>query len=89
MHSLRFGQFPRRIAVTKGLAWPQGKGPGRPSPSLPFSPRARVCAFQAWPYFLAFLVLENLVLWLEHKPLSRLNDSLTSISHGIFQECGR
>ncbi|KAE8737935.1 hypothetical protein FOCC_FOCC016600, partial [Frankliniella occidentalis] len=44
---------------------------------------------QAWPYFLAFIVLENLVLWLEHKPLSRLNDSLTSISHGIFQECGR
>lgn len=44
---------------------------------------------QAWPLFLAFILLENLVLWLEHKPVARLNDSLTSISHGLFQECGR
>ncbi|XP_049946101.1 alkylglycerol monooxygenase-like [Schistocerca serialis cubense] len=44
---------------------------------------------QAWPYFVAFMLLENLLLWLEGRPTARLNDSLTSISHGLFQECGR
>lgn len=45
--------------------------------------------FQAWPYFLLFMLLENVILWLERKPTYRLNDSLTSISNGLFQETGR
>nr|CAD7586697.1 unnamed protein product [Timema genevievae] len=44
---------------------------------------------QAWPYFLAFLIVENVLLWLEEKPLIRFNDGITSLSHGLFQECGR
>ncbi|KAK7862895.1 hypothetical protein R5R35_011604 [Gryllus longicercus] len=44
---------------------------------------------QAWPYFLAFLIVENILLWLENKPTLRLNDGITSLSHGLFQECGR
>lgn len=44
---------------------------------------------QAWPYFLLFILLENIVLWLERKPLMRVNDGLTSLSHGLIQECGR
>ncbi|XP_050312926.1 alkylglycerol monooxygenase-like isoform X2 [Anthonomus grandis grandis] len=35
------------------------------------------------------MILENLVLWIEQKPTVRLNDSITSLSHGLFQECGR
>lgn len=45
--------------------------------------------FQAWPYFLLFIIVENLLLWIEKKPTVRLNDSITSLSHGLFQECGR
>lgn len=45
--------------------------------------------FQAWPYFLLFMLVENLILWLEKKPTYRLNDSLTSISNGLIQEIGR
>lgn len=44
---------------------------------------------QAWPYFLAFLLVENLLLWAEGKPILRLNDGVTSLTHGIFLECGR
>lgn len=44
---------------------------------------------QAWPYFLAFLAVENVVLWLERKPIIRPNDGITSLSHGIIMECGR
>lgn len=44
---------------------------------------------QAWPYFLVFMILENFLLWLERKPTHRLNDSITSISQGLVQECGR
>lgn len=33
--------------------------------------------------------MENLLLWIEKKPTARLNDSITSLSHGLFQECGR
>ncbi|CAH1379824.1 unnamed protein product [Tenebrio molitor] len=43
----------------------------------------------AWPYFLVFILLENILLWLDRKPIFRLNDGLTSISHGLVQECGR
>lgn len=43
----------------------------------------------AWPYFIAFIILENVVLYLEKKPMIRLNDGITSLSHGIIQECGR
>lgn len=44
---------------------------------------------QAWPYFLLFILLENIVLWLEREPVIRLNDGIISASHGILQECGR
>ncbi|GLV45354.1 hypothetical protein CBL_05454 [Carabus blaptoides fortunei] len=44
---------------------------------------------QAWPYFLLFILLENIVLWMERKPIMRLNDGITSVSHGLMQECGR
>nr|CAD7569948.1 unnamed protein product [Timema californicum] len=43
---------------------------------------------QAWPYFLAFLVVENVLLWMEEKTLIRFNDGITSLSHGVFLECG-
>lgn len=43
----------------------------------------------AWPYFIVFIILENVVLYLEKKPVTRLNDGITSLSHGIIQECGR
>ncbi|XP_066141130.1 alkylglycerol monooxygenase-like [Euwallacea fornicatus] len=45
--------------------------------------------YNAWPYFLLFMVIENLILWVENRKTARLNDSITSLSHGIFQECGR
>ncbi|XP_014365151.2 alkylglycerol monooxygenase [Papilio machaon] len=44
---------------------------------------------QSWPYFLIFMVLEHIVLRLKGHKGIRLNDGITSISHGIFQECGR
>ncbi|PNF44131.1 Alkylglycerol monooxygenase [Cryptotermes secundus] len=44
---------------------------------------------QAWLYFVAFLALENLILRLEGKPTIRLNDGVTSLSHGLITECGR
>nr|CAD7429902.1 unnamed protein product [Timema monikensis] len=44
---------------------------------------------QAWPYFLAFLIVENVLLWMEEKTLIRFNDGITSLSHGLFLECGR
>nr|CAD7397185.1 unnamed protein product [Timema cristinae] len=44
---------------------------------------------QAWPYFLAFLIVENVLLWMEDKTLIRFNDGITSLSHGLFLECGR
>jgi alkylglycerol monooxygenase len=36
-----------------------------------------------------FIVLENIILWLEKKPLMRVNDGITSMSHGLIQEIGR
>ncbi|KAI4459748.1 sterol desaturase-related protein [Holotrichia oblita] len=44
---------------------------------------------QAVPYFFIFILLENVLLWLEKKPAMRINDSITSISHGVLQQCGR
>ncbi|XP_073980605.1 alkylglycerol monooxygenase-like isoform X1 [Rhodnius prolixus] len=44
---------------------------------------------QSWPYFLMFMILENWILWLERKPTMRVNDGLTSLSHGLLQEIGR
>ncbi|XP_031332872.1 alkylglycerol monooxygenase-like [Photinus pyralis] len=37
----------------------------------------------AWPYFLFFIILENILLWMNKKPTYRLNDSLTSLSIAI------
>ncbi|KAL1505714.1 hypothetical protein ABEB36_005216 [Hypothenemus hampei] len=45
--------------------------------------------YNAWPYFVLFMILENIILFLEKKPFVRLNDSITSLSHGLFLECGR
>lgn len=44
---------------------------------------------QAWPYFLMFIILENVVLWLEKKPTMRFNDGITSLSHGLAHECSK
>lgn len=44
---------------------------------------------QAWSYFLLFIMVENLLLWIDGKPTFRLNDGLTSIAHGVIQQCGR
>ncbi|XP_063230292.1 alkylglycerol monooxygenase-like [Bacillus rossius redtenbacheri] len=44
---------------------------------------------QAWPYLLAFLLVENALLWLEGQPTLRLNDGVTSLSHGVLHQCGR
>ncbi|XP_046682473.1 alkylglycerol monooxygenase-like [Homalodisca vitripennis] len=44
---------------------------------------------KAWPYFLLFILLENVILWVERKPLMRVNDGLTSLAHALFQESGR
>ncbi|XP_046963353.1 alkylglycerol monooxygenase-like [Vanessa cardui] len=44
---------------------------------------------QSYPYFLIFMIIEHIVLRLEGKKGIRLNDGITSISHGIIQECGR
>ncbi|XP_053604142.1 alkylglycerol monooxygenase-like [Plodia interpunctella] len=44
---------------------------------------------QSYPYFLIFMILEHIVLRLEGKKGIRLNDGITSISHGLLQECGR
>ncbi|KAF2901776.1 hypothetical protein ILUMI_04410 [Ignelater luminosus] len=43
----------------------------------------------AWPYFLLFMFLENIILWINRKPVYRLNDGITSLSHGLIQETGR
>lgn len=44
---------------------------------------------QSWPYFLTLIILENIVLWIQKKPLIRLNDGITSLSHALILECGR
>ncbi|VVC98435.1 alkylglycerol monooxygenase-like [Leptidea sinapis] len=44
---------------------------------------------QSYPYFILFMIIEHIVLRLKGKRGIRLNDGMTSISHGIFQECGR
>ncbi|CAH0729166.1 unnamed protein product, partial [Brenthis ino] len=44
---------------------------------------------QSYPYFLIFMIIEHIVLRMEGKKGIRLNDGITSISHGIIQECGR
>ncbi|XP_037296643.1 alkylglycerol monooxygenase-like [Manduca sexta] len=44
---------------------------------------------QSWPYFLIFMILEHIVLKLEGKKGLRLNESITSVSNGIFLEGGR
>ncbi|CAB3381036.1 Hypothetical predicted protein [Cloeon dipterum] len=35
------------------------------------------------------MALENLLLYLEGRPTVRLNDSITSLSHGLIQHCGK
>ncbi|KAJ8921782.1 hypothetical protein NQ315_008408 [Exocentrus adspersus] len=43
----------------------------------------------AWPYFLLFMCIENIILFIDNKPTYRLNDSLTSLSHGVIQHSGK
>ncbi|KAF5274192.1 hypothetical protein FQR65_LT17046 [Abscondita terminalis] len=45
--------------------------------------------FTVWPYFLFFVLLENLILWWRGKPVYRLNDGITSLSIAIISETGR
>ncbi|KAJ8961403.1 hypothetical protein NQ318_014648 [Aromia moschata] len=35
------------------------------------------------------MFMENIILWIDKKPTYRLNDSLTSLSHGLIQHCGK
>ncbi|XP_018565783.1 alkylglycerol monooxygenase isoform X2 [Anoplophora glabripennis] len=35
------------------------------------------------------MIIENIVLWADKKPTYRLNDSLTSLSHGLIQHSGK
>lgn len=50
---------------------------------------AETTFYQAWPYFLVLLALENgLRLW-QNKSVVRLNDSITSMSHAVLQECAK
>ncbi|KAK4882053.1 hypothetical protein RN001_005372 [Aquatica leii] len=44
---------------------------------------------QVWPYFVLFVMLENLILWLRDKPVYRLNDGITSLSIALLSELGR
>nr|XP_022912175.1 alkylglycerol monooxygenase-like [Onthophagus taurus] len=43
----------------------------------------------ATPYFLIFMLIENIILWIEKKPLMRLNDGVTSAALGMIQRCGQ
>ncbi|KAJ8975563.1 hypothetical protein NQ317_000747 [Molorchus minor] len=43
----------------------------------------------AWPYFLLFMLMENIILWIDRKPIYRLNDTVTSLSHGLIQHSGK
>ena len=38
------------------------------------------------PYFVAFIVIEQIVCWCKGLPLIRVNDGITSLSQGIFME---
>ncbi|XP_071444075.1 alkylglycerol monooxygenase-like [Hetaerina americana] len=44
---------------------------------------------ESWPYFITLIILENIVLRLQGKPKHRLNDTITSLSHGLILETGR
>nr|CAH7728481.1 unnamed protein product [Callosobruchus chinensis] len=43
----------------------------------------------AWPYFLLFMLIENILLLIENRPLYRLNDTITSLSHGLIEHSGK
>ncbi|CAH1996499.1 unnamed protein product [Acanthoscelides obtectus] len=53
-----------------------------------WSPLPRVVAV-AWPYFLLFMLIENILLIIENRPLYRLNDTITSLSHGLIEHSGK
>ncbi|XP_044734945.1 alkylglycerol monooxygenase-like [Chrysoperla carnea] len=44
---------------------------------------------QAWPYFLTLVLVENIIRYFEKRSTVRVNDTITSFSHGLFQECFR
>ncbi|XP_050541790.1 alkylglycerol monooxygenase-like isoform X2 [Daktulosphaira vitifoliae] len=44
---------------------------------------------QAWPYFLVLLAFENILRIWQKKGSVRLNDSITSMSHAVLQECAK
>lgn len=44
---------------------------------------------EALPFLALFMVLENLILYTKKGSFLRLNDSINSLSHGIFYESGR
>ncbi|XP_050422679.1 alkylglycerol monooxygenase-like [Adelges cooleyi] len=44
---------------------------------------------QAWPYFMVLLAIENVLRAWQKKDVIRLNDSITSMSHAILQECAK
>lgn len=44
---------------------------------------------EIWPFFLLFILLENIILYMKKKSFQRFNDGVTSIAHGIFHESAR
>ncbi|XP_044760983.1 alkylglycerol monooxygenase-like isoform X2 [Coccinella septempunctata] len=36
-----------------------------------------------------FIILENIVLWLQKRPTIRFNDGISSLSHGLAHECSK
>ena len=44
--------------------------------------------FQAIPFFITFIVLEYIIQLIQNKPRARINDSVTSLSLGLYLGCG-
>lgn len=46
-------------------------------------------SLQMFPFFILLSVLENVARFFAGKSISRMNDTVASISQGIFQDCLR
>jgi hypothetical protein len=44
---------------------------------------------QSIPYFGALIIVEYIILWVQGKPRPRVNDTITSLSLGLIQECAK
>lgn len=97
-NSLYNSMFQQHLTIEEPLKWAKAalKGAGRlfylvDREETTFQSVQDVPQYfkQAWPYFVLFMILENILLFIEKKPTFRLNDSITSLSHGMLQETGR